>query len=99
MLESSQICLSKHNVWYLSRLTSALSSLKYALLDPHILKSAFGAAAPKRTNSCRTQGTFVHSFVHPFVHLSPQTLFGLKSALLDSRPERANLISGLIIPV
>ena len=92
MLESLQICLSKHNnAQYLSRLSSAISSLKYALLDPHILKSAFWAAAPKRTNFCRTQGIFVCLFVYPFVHLSSQILLGLKSALLDSRPERANL--------
>merc|ERR1712074_280124 len=43
------------------------------------------AAAPKGTKSCRTQGTFVCSFVCPSVRPSV-----LESARADFRPERAD---------
>ena len=53
------------------------------------------AAAPKGTKSCRTQGTFVCSFVRPSVHPPPQVLSGLKSALSGLKSALPGLKSSL----
>ena len=60
------------------------------------------AAVPKGTQSCRTQGTFIHSFVRSFIRLfvrpfvcPPQALSGLKSALSGLKSAFSGLKSAL----
>ena len=66
------------------------------LVGRSVGRSPFWAAAPKGTKSCRTQGTFVHSFVCPFVRLFvPPDLSGLKSALSGLKSSLSGLKSAL----
>ena len=79
------------------------SAIPVALLCMVVNRNERQGSGPE--GDCRTQGTFVHSFIHPSVRLSaPQALsglksflsglksalLGLKSALSDSSPESAD---------